>query len=299
MKRAVSISLGSSELDKAVEIELLGVKVHVERIGTDGDMERPARLDQTLNGRVDAFGVGGADFGVQVANRWYPLPSVKPMVRFVRQTPIVDGSWLKSTFEAGLAPFLEAQIGPETGAHRSLITSAVDRWGMANSFLIAGYQCLFGDVMFALGIPLALQSEGATRFMAALIMPIVGRLPIQWVYPTGGKRQECTPRWGAAYHWAPVIAGDCHYVKRYMPDRLPEKIVVANTTTPADVAFFKQASIRYLATSTPVLDGRFLGTNMMEAALVAVAGKGRSLQRDELEAIIRELKMAPQLKCLN
>jgi hypothetical protein len=299
MKRAVSISIGSSERDKAVEIELLGTQVRLERIGTDGDMHRAARLYQELDGKVDAFGLGGADLGVQVAGRYYPLHSVKPMVRYVRRTPIVDGSGLKNTLEAGLAAFLEAQVGPEIGPRRALITSGADRWGMADSFLKAGYQCLFGDLMFALGIPMALHSERAVRIMAALIMPVAGRIPFKWVYPTGSKQLERKPRWGASYQWASVTAGDCHYIRRYMPERLPGKIIVTNTTTPADVAFFKRAGIRYLVTSTPVLDGRSFGTNMMEAALVAVAGKGRPLEREELEAMIRELKMSPQLQRLN
>jgi hypothetical protein len=38
MKRAVSISIGSSKRDKAVVVELLGEQVSIERIGTDGDM---------------------------------------------------------------------------------------------------------------------------------------------------------------------------------------------------------------------------------------------------------------------
>ena len=42
MKRAVSISIGSSKRNKAVEVTLLGEKVSIERIGTDGDMEAAA-----------------------------------------------------------------------------------------------------------------------------------------------------------------------------------------------------------------------------------------------------------------
>ena len=42
MKRAVSISIGSSKRDKAVEVELLGEKVIIERVGTNGDMEKAA-----------------------------------------------------------------------------------------------------------------------------------------------------------------------------------------------------------------------------------------------------------------
>ena len=42
MKRAVSISIGSSKRDKSVDVELLGEEVRIERIGTDGDMEKAA-----------------------------------------------------------------------------------------------------------------------------------------------------------------------------------------------------------------------------------------------------------------
>ena len=85
MKRAVSISIGSSKRNKAVEVDLLGEKVSIERIGTDGDMEKAARLYEELDGKVDAFGVGGADLGLQVEDRWYPLYSVQPMVRFIKK----------------------------------------------------------------------------------------------------------------------------------------------------------------------------------------------------------------------
>jgi hypothetical protein len=160
MKRAVSISLGSSKRNKAVEVTLLGEKVSIERIGTDGDMEAAARKYQELDGKVDAFGVGGADLGVLVDKKWYPLFSVKPMVRFVKETPLVDGTGLKSTLESKSAAFLDANIKDyinERG-RKAFVMTGVDRWGMTQSFLDAGYECVFGDLMFSLGIPIALHS---------------------------------------------------------------------------------------------------------------------------------------------
>ncbi len=50
MKRAVSVSIGSSKRDKAVEVNLLGEKISIERIGTDGDMEAAALKYQELDG---------------------------------------------------------------------------------------------------------------------------------------------------------------------------------------------------------------------------------------------------------
>lgn len=299
MKRAVSISIGSSKRDKAIEIELLGEKVHIERIGTDGDMEKAAQLFKELDGKVDAFGVGGADLGLMVDLKWYPLYSVQPMVRFVKQTPVVDGAGLKNTLEYRSVPFMESKIGDYLVEKKALITAGADRWGMTKSFLDGGFECVFGDLMFALGIPLPLHSESALKTLATLLMPVAGRLPFKWVYPTGEKQEKREPKFLKYYQWATVIAGDCHYVKRHMPNRIEGKVILTNTTTPEDVLLFREAGIKYLITTTPVLEGRSFGTNMMEAALIAISGKGRPLSREELNELLDKLGFEPQLQELN
>jgi hypothetical protein len=76
-------------------------------------------------------------------------------------------------------------------------------------------------------------------------------------------------------------------------------VVVTNTTTPEDVEFFRKVGIKYLITTTPVLDGRSFGTNMMEAALVAVSGKGRPLTWPEYSELLDKLGFEPQLQELN
>lgn len=301
MKRAVSISIGSSKRDKAVEVDLMGERVRIERIGTDGDMEKAAQMYKELDGQVDAFGVGGADLGVMVADKWYPLYSVQSMVRFVRLTPLVDGEGLKNTLENRLGSFIDAKIGDYVTSQgkKAFVTLGVDRWGMSTSFVDAGFECTFGDLMFGLGLPFALHSTRSLKIIASLMMPIAGRLPFEWIYPTGEKQEKRIPKWEQYYQWGTVIAGDCHYIKRHMPDRLPGKIIATNTTTPADVEAFRQSGVKYLVTSTPVLEGRSFGTNMMEAALVAVAGKGRKLTHEEINILLDQLGFEPQLQELN
>lgn len=301
MKRAVSISIGSSKRNKAVEVTLLGEKVSIERIGTDGDMEAAALKYKELDGTVDAFGVGGADLGALADGKWYPFYSVQPMVRFVKKTPLVDGGGLKNTLENKAPAFLDKKIAEYINARgrKVLVTVGVDRWGLSQSFVDAGYETVFGDLMFGLDIPIAIHKIGQLKTVAALLMPIAGRLPFAWIYPTGEKQEKRTPKWGEHYAWATVIAGDCHYIKRFMPSDLTGKVIVTNTTTPEDVAEFKKAGVKYLVTTTPVLEGRSFGTNMMEAALVAISGKGRPLTWPELTEMLDKLGFEPQLQELN
>jgi hypothetical protein len=84
-----------------------------------------------------------------------------------------------------------------------------------------------------------------------------------------------------------------------MPADLSGKTIFTNTTTEADVETFRRAGVRHLVTTTPRLEGRSFGTNLMEAALVAVAGKGRPLTQAELEGLIEQLAMRPHIERLN
>ncbi len=301
MKRAVSISIGSSKRNKKVEVNLLGEQVSIERIGTDGDMEAAALKYKELDGTVEAFGVGGADLGALVDGKWYPLYSVQPMVRFVKKTPLVDGGGLKNTLENKAAQFLEQRIKKYLDEHgrKVLVALGMDRWGLSQSFVNAGYETIFGDFMFGLGLPIALRKLSQLKTLAGLLMPVVGRLPFAWIYPTGEKQEKRTPNWGKYYAWATVIAGDCHYIKRFMPDDLKGKVIVTNTTTPEDVEQFRKFGVKYLVTTTPVLDGRSFGTNMMEAALVAISGKNRPLTWAEYDELLNKLGFEPQLQELN
>src|SRR5215213_10163069 len=174
MKRAVSISIGSSKRNKAVEAVLLGEKVSIERIGTDGDMEAAALKYKELDGKVDAFGVGGADLGALVDGKWYPFFSVKPMVRYVQKTPLVDGGGLKNTLENKAPPFLDTKIGDYINARgrKVLVALGMDRWGLSKSFVEAGYETVFGDFMFGLDLPIAIRKISNLKLLAALLMPV-------------------------------------------------------------------------------------------------------------------------------
>jgi hypothetical protein len=298
MKRAVSISIGSTKRDKQVEVDLLGERVRIERIGTNGDIEKAAALYAELDGQVDAFGLGGIDLGVHTPWKMYPLHDAKRMIRRVQRTPLTDGGGLKLTLEARVMQAVEREIGTEIQPKTALLTAAITRYGMTTSFIDAGYDCVFGDLMFGLGIPIPVRGMTAMRRLAKLLLPIVGRMKIEWLYPTGEKQEKNVPKYEKHYRWASVIGGDFIYVKQHMPLRMDGKVIVTNTTTAADVDWLRARGVRYLVTTTPVYDGRSFGTNMLEAALIAASGKGRTLTHAELSLLIDRLDLKPQIQRL-
>ncbi|HIC89778.1 MAG TPA: quinate 5-dehydrogenase [Anaerolineae bacterium] len=299
MKRAVSVSLGSSKRDKKVELNLSGEKILIERIGCDGDEKKARRLFAELDGKVEALGVGGVELYVRVADREYPLRAGLWLVQDVKHTPAVDGRGLKHTLERRVMQYAEEHIEEPITPRRAFVTLSVDRFGMAQSIADAGYEMVFGDLMFALGLPIPLKGIDNVRRLARLLLPILGQLPISMLYPTGSKQEEVIPKYERWFQWGQVIAGDFLYIHRHMPDRLEGKVIVTNTTTAENVEELCQRGVKYLVTTTPRFEGRSFGTNMLEAALTAYAGKGRPLSEDELNELLARLDIHPSVQKLN
>jgi len=299
MKRAVSISLGSPSRDKSVVANLLGEEVLIERIGTDGDEHKAYELFCELDGKVDAFGLGGIDLYIHALKRDYPLHAGLKLVRDVKLTPVVDGGGLKATLESRIMQDVEKQLGDILRPKSAFLVAGMTRSGMTESFLSAGYKCTFGDLMFGLGIPIPIYSVPLVNVLAAILLPIVGRMPIKMLYPTGEKQLEVVPKYLKHYLDNSVIAGDWIYIKQHCPENIAGKMIVTNTTTENDLLFLKERGAKYLVTTTPVLDGRSFGTNMFEAALVAAAGKKRTLSNEELDQIIDQLGLQAQIQDLS
>ena len=87
MKHIVSVSLGSSKRDKRSEVVIAEESFLIERVGTDGDLRRFQQLFATLDGKVDALGVGGADLYIWVGDRRYTFRSIQRLVWLPRRRP--------------------------------------------------------------------------------------------------------------------------------------------------------------------------------------------------------------------
>ncbi|HET89509.1 MAG TPA: quinate 5-dehydrogenase [Chloroflexi bacterium] len=298
MKRAVSVSLGSSSRDKKVIINLAGEQISVERIGTDGDVDAARRTFAELDGQVDALGVGAVDLYLRLEGREYPLRAALKLVQDVRQTPVVDGRGLKHTLERRVFELAEPELGYKPHFRRAFVPVAVDRLGMAEAATDVSDEVIIGDLMIALGVPIPLRGISAYRRVARVLLPIVSYFPMSMLfYGSGGE--PTTPKYQPYFADSDLLAGDFLFMKKYLPPDLTGKTVVTNTTTEQNVELLRSRGVRLMITTTPRYEGRSFGTNMMEAALTAYAGRGRPLTDAELDALIDQLDLRPSVQWLN
>jgi hypothetical protein len=298
MKRAVSISLGSSNRDKRVEVDFKGEKIIVERIGTDGDIEKAKQLYIDLDGKVDAFGVGGVDLYLRLDNREYPLRAALKLVEGVRQTPLVDGRGLKHTLERRVFELTGPALGPRLHFRQAFVPVAIDRLGLAQAAAEVSDTIILGDLMVALGIPIPLYGIPAFKRVARILLPFVSYFPMSMLfYGSGGAERE--PKYHKFWLESDLLAGDFLFMRKYVVDDLAGKTVITNTTTEENIEFLRQRGVKLVITTTPRYEGRSFGTNMMEAALTAYAGKGRPLTDAELNALIDELDLRPSVQILH
>ncbi|WP_410959340.1 hypothetical protein, partial [Salmonella sp. SAL4433] len=79
-----------------------------------------------------------------------------------------------------------------------LMVCAADRWGLAAALREQGAEMVYGDVMFALGMPLPIRSWNTLRSLHRALVPIAARwVPFEWLYPTG--ESKTTPKYRRWY----------------------------------------------------------------------------------------------------
>lgn len=298
MKRVAGISLGSSERDETSRVEIFGTEFEISRIGTDGDPRRFAELLRELDGKVDAFGMGGTDRYLWVGNRRYTIRESEALARNARITPIVDGSGVKNTLERETIRYLQDEGIVDFRSSRVLVVVAVDRFGMAEALSKVAKEIIYGDLIFSVGVGIPIRSYRTVRILGTLLLPIIVRLPFKWFYPTGSRETVITPKWHKYYGWADVIAGDFHFIRRYLPPPesglLEGKVIITNTVTREDSKLLGERGVRLLVTPSPSYGGRHYATNVLEAVLISLLGKRpEELTADDYTGLLRKMQWRP------
>jgi hypothetical protein len=297
-KSVVSVSLGAPSRDHAVEVELLGQSFSIRRQGTGGDFDSYLRAFKELDGKVDALGVGGAEFHMTVAGRRYEWRQLRPVREAIVHSKVGDGNGIKHLLAARAIDLLKAR-GVKLVGKRALVTAAVDRYGMAKALADAGCEMTFADLMM-IGVPVPLHRLDSVDMLAPLVMPVLSRLPFSWVYPVGDEKKPLPTTCKEECMRADVLAGDYLQIQANLPDDLRGKIVITNTTTARDVAELTKRGLHLLVTTTPRLDGRSFGTNVMEAVCRCLIDKPDEAITDaDFVGVLERIPLLPQVHELN
>lgn len=304
MKKILSISVGSSSRDHTTRQVFLGQECELSRKGTDGDFDKAVEQYRLYDGKVDAFGVGGAEFYLQVGPRRYYFSDIKRIRSAIRVSKVGDGNGVKHILERNAFTALEKYLNKESKTLKgkaALQTTAVDRYGMGSAMVDIGCDVTFGDFMFTLGMPIPMKKLSTVRLLAAILLPVITQMPYMWFYPLGAQQdKEPEPRWQKYYQQADLIAGDFLQVRHYMPPDLSGKIIVTNTTTAKNVEELQKRNLHILVTVTPRLEGRSFGTNVMEATLLAMMEKPQSeVTDDDFIDLIEQIPLVPNIEVLN
>ena len=297
MKTIVSVSLGSSTRDHQVEVDWLGEHLHIRRVGFDGSLDRAIAYLRELDGTVDAIGLGGIDVYLYAGKHRFALRDGLRMLEAVSRTPVVDGSGLKNTLERETIKHLQSRGVIDFRGLPVLMVSALDRFGMAQALVEAGADVTFGDFIFALGIDKPVKTLPEFEALAERYLPDACKLPFQFFYPTGKKQEKAPePKFPQYYRDAALIAGDFHFIRQNMPDDLGGKTIITNTVTAHNVDELRARNLARLITTTPNLGGRSFGTNVMEAALIAILGKRwADVSEDDYRALLARLDFRPHV----
>jgi hypothetical protein len=304
MKKILSISIGSSTRDHTTQVEFLGQLCELSRQGTDGDFKKGVQLYKDYDGKVDAFGVGGAEFFLGVGNRRYYFRDIKKIRSAIKISKVGDGNGIKGLLARRAFKALEKHLNEEgktLKGLKGLKTTAVDRYQMAEAMVEAGLDTTFGDFFFALGLPIRIHTLPGVRLLAAVLLPIITRLPYMWFYPLGAQQeQEPQNKYPKLYGDADVIAGDFLQIRHYLPPDMSGKMIVTNTTTAKNVELLQKRGLKILVTTTPRLEGRSFGTNVMEATLRALIDKpDPEITEADFLDMIERIPLEPNIEILN
>lgn len=296
MKHVMSVSLGSSKRNHRSEIQLLGEKFLLERVGTDGDPQKMKQLFKEYDGKVDAFGLGGFDLYLNYKNRRYTFREAYAVTKDIQKTPLADGSGVKKTLECMSIHFLHEK-GIINSSMKVLIPSAVSRYYLFDTFKQLSYKVKWGDIPFALGFgKKAHSSRFAMDLLAYSLLPIMVRLPFKWLYPVGEDQDVTLSKFDRLYEEADIIAGDFHYIYRYLPASIAGKIIITNTLTADETLELQKRGVRLIATTTPNFGGRSFATNVIEALVCAMLQKKpEQISAQEFVDIFQRVTFEPSI----
>lgn len=286
MKHVVSISLGSSSQDFEFTTTILGSRLHVRRVGADGDVGRAAELAQQWGDEAATLGIGvdqDSDALMGVIARYNGSATLTTGTRFCG----ILQEWAVRHAQGQMAGFFDNA--------RVLFLSGLQDYRVALAMSEYSANLQFADPALQLGVPkllgslqaLQLYSDGAHYVKDWSLPALLNQGPVkEWARFVVRK----------ALQKASVVVAPIHLLDEYGLEELAGKTVIASNVSEARMATLHDKGVATVIDGAPLMHGHSLGANLLEAMVIAATGKHpEDLMEDDYLEVISALKLEPRV----
>ncbi len=294
MKTVVSISLGSSRHDFDFTTRMLGQRLHVRRLGTNGSLARAAKLVRQWDGQAAAIGVGLVKDSDGAAAR-ADTERAQRLAAAAATTPVTTGERLADILQEWAVRHAQGELGHYFDNARVLFFSGLANRKLAHTMAEYTENLRFADPVRQLGVPKLLGSLDALQLYAS-----GAHLVADWVPP------RLTPpallaQWAQhvlrqALHKATVVVAPVHELDAFGAHELAGKTVVTSTVSERRLEALRDKGVMMVIDGAPLIDGHVVGPDLLHAMIVAATGKAPDeLLEDDLLEILAGLQLAPRI----
>jgi len=282
-------------------VTLLGQTVKIEHRTADGNLDAMAAQIAELDGHVAAIALQDVARVLQLGKEKVPHPDGERLFAIAQTTPVVDGSGVRAAMERW-AVRLAADAQPGIFSRkRVLMVPGLRHHGLAQALAQYTPDVRYGDPVVFFALPNA-PGLGRAETLAAIAAPTLAQLrgfTCARLFPPPGD--PLIRRSPGAFAWADILAGDMGAIRRYAPQNLRRKIIIAEAATDDDLSDLTRRGAAAVVTTMPPLGGRLsrLSAATFEACLVALrADPNAPLTENTYLNLIADLDWQPGIRFL-
>jgi predicted amino acid dehydrogenase len=295
MKRVVTVTLGSSQQDFTFHTDFLGQRFEVCRMGADDDTGKAWELMRRQQANADAIGLGEIGDHYQVGQSTLVNKETRRLLKVVTRVPATTGATLRRLLQVRAVRHVQKELGSYFNNNLVLFLSGMRNYDMAVALADYTSNLFFADAALQTGAPAMLTSLEQLELYAR------GK---DWIL--AGKPGELLESSLSGFKRARVAAevAKCHVIVGTFAElkavgnagNLAGKTLITSAVDDERLAFFKGCKVNLVIDVSPKLFDRVVGTNVIEAMILAALGKpAEEVSDDDFEEILDELKLAPRL----
>jgi predicted amino acid dehydrogenase len=304
MQKILSISLGDRINDYQFETEFLGQDFLIQRIGTNGDLNRAAELMVEYDGKVDMFGLGSFQFPPTIgpsSTRNGINGQIQKLSQAI-QTPLTNGYALrKVAYEWALRHVQFKYGGNFFNNSKLLFMSGMTQYTYAKVLSEFSDNLRFADPVLEHGIPKFLNSLKELELYAKGAHDVLNFLPGKtvtsallpakmWNEHLMRKAIQKAHMILVTHHDFMKVLGDC------TPAELRGKTVISSTIYDNRIDFLKNRGVDTIIDGTPKILEHVVGIDVLEALITVALGKtSEKVSSDDLLEVIAEQRMDPRV----